>query len=375
MNSSQIEFLHILGDYINKRKRDYEISSEILSYAKSQEVEGIIYRQTQMPTLQKKFASSIFYHENWKRIIADLDIRLSKTPHFFVKGLVMAQYYPNPALRTMGDIDIVIKKDDISKVKKVLEECGFDLHPEIETVIVANRASYEIEVHSSLIHSGIGSEFVKDYFSHCWDYVKDNTLNEDYHFVFIIQHLKGHMISKGVGFRQFMDVALFSMEPGHDWEWISDELGKVGLLEFAKTVFAFIQLWFDVKSPIETIEVEERFYEEATEKIFSGGVFGHEDKTNQNVGIVKQAVNSRINLKNARKQYLLKQIFPTFQTMCTLPYCSYVKKTRLLLPVAWIHRIIYRGLNRKHREEFIDRIDMNAGLQERLDLLQKWGIR
>lgn len=182
------------------------------------------------------------------------------------------------------------------------------------------------------------------------------------------------MISEGVGFRQFMDIALFSRDSNLNWDWIRTKLIQLNLWKFLKIVFAFIQRWFDTNAPIEVEKIDDDFFEIATQKIFTGGVFGHDDQLNKNTGITKQAINSGTSLRNARKKYLIQQLFPNYKTMCLLPYCSYINKSKLLLPIAWAHRIIYRGSNYKFRESFADRINLNSDLQKRLSLLKKWGL-
>lgn len=374
VTNEQITFLKILSDYINDRENTYTLSPKIFSYAKSQELEGIVYKQTKSPKLQKRFYASIYHFENKKKYIKELNKTLSDIPHFFVKGLELAKYYKYPPLRTMGDVDLLVKKEDIFQVRSLLKEQGFSLRPEIESVSVATKNSFVLEIHTSLIHSGIGDEKASEFFSSCWKYVKDNQLDKNYHFVFIVQHLKGHMISEGVGFRQFMDVALFSRDTELDWDWIRTQLIQLNLWRFLNIVFAFVQRWFDLNTLIEVEKIDDDFFEIATQKIFTGGVFGHDDQLNKNTGITKQAINSGESLRTARKVYLIQQLFPNYKTMCLLPYCSYIEKSKLLLPIAWAHRIVYRGSNDKFRESFTDRMKLNSDLQNRLNLLKKWGL-
>lgn len=374
VTDDQITFLKILSDYINDRENTYILSPEIFSYAKSHELEGIVYKQCKSAKLQKKFYASVYQFENKKNYIKELNDVLSDIPHFFVKGFELAKYYKYPPLRTMGDVDLLVKKEDILRVRSLLKEQGFSLCPEVESVSVATKDSFVLEIHTSLIHSGIGDEKASEYFSSCWNYVKDNQLDKSYHFVFVIQHLKGHIISEGVGFRQFMDVALFSRDTELNWDWIEAELVELDLLKFTKIVFAFIQRWFKIDSPIGVINIDDIFFEDATQRIFLGGVFGQEDQSNKNTGITKQAINGGYGLRKAKCIYLLKQLFPDFRTMSRLSYCSYVRKTKLMLPVSWIHRIIYRGLSKEYRKNFIYRNTLRETLKERLNYFGKWGL-
>lgn len=46
-------------------------------------------------------------------------------PFFSVKGLEVAKHYPFPALRTMGDNDIVVEPGRLAETVSILEERGF----------------------------------------------------------------------------------------------------------------------------------------------------------------------------------------------------------------------------------------------------------
>lgn len=277
MNYAQAEFLRILNNYLHSQSETYMISPEILEYAKSQEVEGIIYKQTKNPSQKSKYVFAVYTYVNRVKLIEELEKLLYSIPHFYVKGLQIAKYYPDPCLRTMGDVDLIVKSEDLDLVKSIFVDNGFTIGKVFESEVLVYKSDFQFEIHTSLIHSGIGNEKAMSYFENCWKYVRKNVLNDSYHFVFIMQHLKGHMVSKGVGFRHFLDVALLSQQPELDWEWICEEFVKLDLLEFAKTVFAFNKKWFGIIPPMESNNIDETFFREATEKIFNGGVFGHED--------------------------------------------------------------------------------------------------
>ena len=46
------------------------------------------------------------------------------------------------------------------------------------------------------------------FFRDLMPYVKENTLDWNYHFLFMIAHLRKHFLFSGVGIRQFMDIAV-----------------------------------------------------------------------------------------------------------------------------------------------------------------------
>lgn len=47
-------------------------------------------------------------------------------PYVILKGVASASYYPNPILRTMGDVDFLINSADFPRVASLLESIGFE---------------------------------------------------------------------------------------------------------------------------------------------------------------------------------------------------------------------------------------------------------
>ena len=49
----------------------------------------------------------------------------NKMPYVAIKGLASAKYYPEPNLRSMGDVDFLVAKENVSQAGKLLESIGF----------------------------------------------------------------------------------------------------------------------------------------------------------------------------------------------------------------------------------------------------------
>lgn len=48
----------------------------------------------------------------------------SDIPYVILKGAASASFYPIPAYRSMGDVDFLVKEEDLEKAEKILEEHG-----------------------------------------------------------------------------------------------------------------------------------------------------------------------------------------------------------------------------------------------------------
>ena len=49
----------------------------------------------------------------------------NEMPYVAMKGLASAWYYPEPNLRSMGDVDFLVNKENVSQAGKLLESIGF----------------------------------------------------------------------------------------------------------------------------------------------------------------------------------------------------------------------------------------------------------
>ena len=76
-----------------------------------------------------------------------------------VKGTAAAIYYPQPALRTMGDIDLVVLPEHYSRAKEVLLEAGYQLSgAEADRHIAFKKDGVMIELHHRFSYEDLNIE-------------------------------------------------------------------------------------------------------------------------------------------------------------------------------------------------------------------------
>lgn len=392
MTLEQTLFLDLLSDHINKRKTccasnfvDWE---RVLYFAQIQQVEGIVFHQCKsfMPEdvkcfLQDKYYSSIDVYAKREYLAKKImeSLREKSIDGFIVKGFPVASYYPLPPLRTMGDTDIVVHSEDRNRVHMLLLEQGYILESNFEDrEWIYYKDKFELELHDQLIYNeAINRRSHEVFFVNYWDYVHNGVLDWNYHFIYLILHLRKHLMNYGVGFRQFMDVAVVTKNNVElDWKWIEEQLVNLDLIAFSKIVFALNERWFNVKSPIKIQELDESFYEIATEQIFNNGVYGFDNEENKD----NLAVNNARKGKSAKASMInsaARKIFPSYSEMVSVPKYSFIKGKKWLLPIAWI----YRFFNSSDRKRFSDKMsDVKSSfvsketLEKREEYLKQWGL-
>lgn len=391
MTKEQRFFLNILSDHIagsgtNKIKNvNWETITEM---AHSHQVEGIVYFQCKsfIPAekqmyFEKIFSFSFYYYKHRKMILE----RLTKTcnikgiPFFTVKGVQVAKYYPVPALRTMGDIDLVVRADDKELVSKELLDMGFEYNVEYEGK--ERRFCYQgmhFDLHDHLIYDeDITLREHKAFFNNCWQYVEKGVLNPNFHFLFIIVHLRKHLMNRGAGFRMFLDLAAISQNENQlNWSWIEDQLQSLKIIEFSKVCFGLVDEWFNIKVPIAYPELEKSFVDNISEKIFANGIFGYGCDDNNNNNLINNIRVHKGPRWVRRLSIISEKAFPSYRYLKDGDNYKFLKKHPFLLPIAWVYRcfLFVRGKMPGGSNAISSLLINNELIDSREEELRRWGL-
>ena len=381
--------LQILKDHIHSTSTTPFTAdwSALITLSKKHEVASIVYSQckdfipepyrTELFTL---YSSSMFFYVNRQKMMEKIESSLSDIQHFTIKGSSVADYYPFPAFRTMGDTDIVVHTEDRVEVDKRLRSLGLNCVSSFDDrEWQYYRNDMEFELHDHLVYSeSVNVDKQVEYFNDFWKHVKGNKLDWNFHFMFLILHLRKHFMNSGVGFRQFLDIAvLTSRGPVFDWSWIKGELEKLGLWAFTERVFALNEYWFDVNPPIAISDFPDSFFTSATELIGRNGIFGFDNE--ENAG--NTAVNATRGEGYSRSSMLKRAargLFPTYRTLITVPHYSYLMNKPWLLPFVWIHRAL-RSIKNKRVQSNLRSVAATSfadkqTIQKREAVYQEWGL-
>ena len=66
----------------------------------------------------------------WEHNDLDARMRQAGIPYVVLKGSASARYYPEPLDRQMGDVDFLVKREDMERAGRLLEEAGFQVRIE-----------------------------------------------------------------------------------------------------------------------------------------------------------------------------------------------------------------------------------------------------
>ena len=300
-----------------------------------------------------------------------------------VKGIVCRSLYPQPELRPSGDEDLYISPDEFEPCCSFLQ--GHGMIP--DKALSANRGEIGwrsgdglfIELHRDLFEGETFHELRRFFDFHRLErevyatpYGKTvASLHPHDHFLYLLLHAYKHFIHSGFGIRQVCDIGLWAQKYGDriDWQKLSDQCRAVKLERFAAAVLGIarydLQIAFSVPDEFETTP---DYGKPMLKDILCGGIYGSADTNRQHSATMTlNAVKS----KNTNTKFsVLQSIFPSGETMQNK--FPYVKKHPILLPVAWMQRII--NYAKRSRSGAANPAESLAIGKERIDLLRYYGI-
>ena len=365
MQKEKAFFLQVLADYMNTRTThvpeniSWTIMEEI---GQAQQLAGIVYHQcknsimqSDLPDAEKnkwklRYVYNSFLYSKRLALLKQINDEFQKEniPYLIFKGTEAAKFYPIPALRTMSDSDILVHAEDKQRTSKALSRIGFEMNTNLTNEWTGSKNELEIELHHRLIYDKTGEfKHLQAWGDMVWSYAVNKSnevqykLDVTYHLIYIMLHLRKHLLHTGAGFRQFMDVAALAMHPEINWQQAEIWLKELKLEKFANVCFAFCQRWFSINIPSTAVEMDEAFYEDATETIFTGGVFGLNNKDHEE----NRLFNEERLGESKGIFFVLNRAFLPYQKMRNIPYCQFLDGRPYLLPIAWCWRFIYVILN------------------------------
>ena len=279
--------------------------------------------------LEGAYHCAIFRDTQFGFIRAELTKALTDecVPHIFLKGSCLKQDYPVPALRTMSDIDVLIRVEDFQKIDRAAAKLfGKRKDGDGNHRNFLFPGNVMVEFHPNLLHHGtpVGTGINPG-----WQYALEGSsngerfLSEEGFYLSILCHLANHFVYGGVGVRFVLDVwvcrHLRKAQP--DRYFVEQELERFGLLEFTQKIEALSEVWFgnDEMSP----ELEE-----LGEYILTSGTHGN----------VERAMLNAVSLApggSAAAALWKKMFYPRQELEDRYPWC---RGKTWLLPAAWCTR-------------------------------------
>ena len=236
--------------------------------------------------------------------------------YVILKGCASAEYYGDPLLRTMGDVDFYVPTSYFEKADKLLLKNGFhsnNINHEYEKAYTKDGVIYELHNTINGVPGGKVGIKIRHYFDDVFDKaeLKHFDLAEYYspspfhQGLVMLLHFARHMITGGIGLRHFCDWAVFVDKIGDDFvPMFEDKLKQVGLWRFAQIMTQFCTAYLGLKPQAWTGKIDKKLIYDLKNDVFAGGNFGHKDLSRADeakfiTSRKKGGVNNDSNVKQA----------------------------------------------------------------------------
>ena len=259
-----------------------------------------------------------------------------------VKGCIVKSLYPKPAMRIMGDADVLIQMEQYDRIRPIMEELGFvEQAPHAHELPWSSKALH-LELHRSLMPTHHIQEY--QHFANVWDSAiltegHRYDLSVEDSFLYLFVHYMKHYRAGGIGVRQPIDLWVWQQAyPNMNMDILRTKLEELSLLAFFEYTQTMLRVWFDDQQPDERSVF-------MTNYIFSSGCFGAKEQVDASHGLLVARQSGSIS--KGRSHQLRETVFPSLPVMC----CRYpVLKRRpwllpILWPVRWVSAVLFRRNN------------------------------
>ena len=268
----------------------------------------------------------------------------AEIPAAILKGSSVSRYYPQPDLRVLGDVDILIPIERVDQVKDMLLQMGYAFHEsdhEFHLGFTRNGAYVEIHYDVTVLPDCKGGEYTALETKHFLDQVDTASvsghrfpvLTEPHQALCLLLHMVRHTRDSGIGLRQLCDWAMFTAntDPEHFRKDIAPMLDRCGLLRYAMVATQACVRYLGLPAACAPwcADVKTADARCFMENIFSGGSLGGADT--EKMG----RVLSRGNIPGKKQSYL--QMILAGLTKHAHYRFPITLRHRWLLPFFWIY--------------------------------------
>ena len=270
-----------------------------------------------------------------------------------LKGSQIRNLYPQPDMRTMGDIDLMLRTDKSKearqKVRDIMHENGFsdDVMDDGQVDAFRKDNNVYVEIHYEFMHKTHShyEDFIID-----WDKMprceSNNLLHtmtvEDLYY-YNFGHFTKNIYNRGIGFRSVMDsYVIWNKLTAEQKESVKNRIEKIGLSKFNDSILKVGRIWFDG-------EYDDGKLDYFQDYLLSTYVHGIE-KNAITLNLIK---TNKEEQSSSKMSFYLRRIFPDADTL----YGRFDLKRRIwiLLPFLWALRLILLPFSSKKKFENIKR--------------------
>lgn len=379
MNKNQKTFIDLISFSIKGQKATAEQLADIdwqemILLAQRHSVLPLLFTALSLETVGKNLYASLKNYVYLQILDQDKRIKILQSvlaafanenmPIIVLKGLALKNLYPIPSARIMGDFDLLVRQMDMDKGIQLLVGLGFKMvdYGHLVHVVMSLNDSIIIELHKHLFDS-VKYNLPQDYLKNVWldadaSQYGSNVcqLSNDDTILYLILHLYKHYEEGGFGIRQLCDIALFmeKKQNGIDWDRLYSLSLKLGILRFTYLIFNICGNLFGIKIPdafLKGTMISKEQLQLFIDEIVAGGVFGVANRYHKAKSKIMETMDYQ-DYQGVRKIIALRKLlFPDMRNL--KDRYTYARQYPVLLPAAWLHRLLFVSFNTERRSQLI----------------------
>lgn len=388
--------------------------SEIIRYAYEQNVAAMVFTAMKplyekgCPTIDKTYYQQLRYYtletgsKNIRRnqFMSNVFCQLqeNKIDYIVLKGETISCLYNTPSLRISSDTDILIKKQDLKKIKKILTSLNFNIKPKNPTshhIVAVHPIGGILELHMLLYDELFDDVWFDKYtkqqepvmYITVSDGIQLPTLGVTDGLIFITLHCIKHFLSRGVGIKQVMDTLMYmhGYKDKIDWDRFWQLMIHLNYNNFVNHLIGIGKeyLMFSADD-LPKCKYDMNLINDILTDIEKGGVFGYEEA--ERSGMYMRYTAKRYSrfktgsfskyIRAWRMKIIVNALFPHIHHMAEK--YEYLKKWPILYPIAWFKRItlvlwrIFKSPSNifKYKSVFADKVE-NDVFNKRMTLFKQ----
>ena len=324
-----------------EEKKSGPIPEAVRAELRSQTVESLTALAYPDQANQKYFLAAQFTwmaraQEDAVRLLQDAGI-----PVVVIKGTASGIYYPQPYLRTYGDIDLLVQPENYSKAIWILSSNGWTQEGDVgDSHTALHKDNFLLELHQSppgleRVREG---DYILTYLRSGFQDIQTGSIGQPkcafpmlpwkQNGLELIWHFREHLYN-GIGLRHAIDWMMFVNAKLHTEEAFAEYrpvLEKVGLLTLAKSVTRMCQMYLGLDSSISwCADVDVDVCADLMDFILDQGNFGHKRTDDKAAKVMSRYRTPLAFLKGLQRKGLSEW--------------GSVKKHPALRPFAWTYSL------------------------------------
>jgi hypothetical protein len=345
--SSAVDLTQFEWNQLYKEAFEHQIQSIIYTEASK-------YGSSISPELFTRWKNEtimqVLRYNGYLSVVGDLLNAFEKNdiPVIVLKGLHYKYLYKDPEMRTMGDIDLLTTQSSLKQASDVIQSFGYINVKEGDPkhYVFIHKNFIPIELHFSLFTEAkrrIAVNFNKEIWESAYCFERDGMKflvpSDVNQLIYCCIHMTNHLGKGGFGLRQLSDFNLLARSCGKsiDWDHLMKKANLYGIGKFVEVMLVICHELFALDVPetlISQYVTQKEYVDNTINMILDAGAFGGKDEKVSTNRIIASYMSEASNSYASRLSY----IFPSREKLSTS--YPYVQKSGLLVPVAWVHRII-----------------------------------